>query len=231
MPGVWCAAGARDRSGGGGKGGEQEQRVANNCRPGQRQSRRVRSLEGGSGGIGAVVEGSGGGGGGGVGDDDEVGDEMDGGEERGRIARYDQRERERVARKQSTAADGVTGSRPSLLKRQRLRPMRAIACKPSTKPNRLSAAVFAIILCSCIIYHQSRCRRCRLVPQKAMIIMSSSTALLTFSSQPLLPQCHFHSRPPSLDHYRSQIYAAPKPIPYCRRRVRLAHSSPFSADS
>jgi hypothetical protein len=58
-----------------------------------------------------VVKGSGGGGGG-VGDDDEVGDEMDGGEERGRIARYDQRERERVARKQSTAADGVTGSRP-----------------------------------------------------------------------------------------------------------------------
>jgi hypothetical protein len=40
-----------------------------------------------------VVKGSGGGGGG-VGDDDEVGDEMDGGEERGRIARYDQRERE-----------------------------------------------------------------------------------------------------------------------------------------
>lgn len=54
-----------------------------------------------------MVEGSGGGGG--VGDDDEVGDEMDGGEERGRIARYDQRERERVARKQSTAADGRDG--------------------------------------------------------------------------------------------------------------------------
>lgn len=60
---------------------------------------------------------------------------------------------------------------------------------------------------------------------------SSSTVLPTLSSQPSLRQCHSHFHPHSLDHYRSQIYAAPKPIPYCRRRVSLAHSSPISADS
>jgi hypothetical protein len=54
---------------GGGKGGEQEQRVADNSRPGQRQGRWVRALSEG-GGVGAVVEG--GVEGGGVGDD--VGD-------------------------------------------------------------------------------------------------------------------------------------------------------------